>query len=117
MLTADVIIPRKDLEINKMLTFSTAHLKESDLELAKSRINPIHTCYENEYGFFIYVPVHGLYAEEDGKEFEAKLIEAIETGYSQEFCHLLRIARKYKCRFINPDRDGEFIDGLPTFDW
>ena len=41
----------------------------------------------------------------------------LNEGFSEAFCDLMDLAKTHDCQFLRLDRDGDSVEGLPTFDW
>lgn len=88
------------MELNKILSMSTGHITENDAKLLESEQG--FTVGKYEEGFFIFTNVFEMRKQE---------------GYSEEFYNLVLLAKELDCRFMNIDRDADYIPGLPTFEW
>lgn len=91
-----------DLEIQRTLVISTAHLTDEDRERFETD-DVIGVVRAFEYGWTVHVP------DEDA--------EQDDESMSAEFAACLKLARDNKCVWLTFDRDGEAVAGLPTFEW
>jgi hypothetical protein len=92
------------------LDISTGHLTRKDLTLIQEAAegnseNPV-TCYEYEYGYFVFVPPK----DEDLTH------RARDYGYSKQFMDILNKARTLKCKYIQYDSDGITYDDLEYYE-
>ncbi len=100
------------VEINKMLTLSTAHISEATAELLQ-RCNaadwddpsiedvPLVVYEKSDYGWFVVVP--------------NDLFRINRTP--PDLLMLFRLAQAQGCTWIMFDRDVEPVANLPTFNW
>ncbi len=87
------------MEITKMLTLSTAHLKDETVELLDSNSTDVPPHYNKaDYGWFVYVPE---YLKEYSSVAPADLMAC------------LRLAQKKNCTWVMFDRDADPIRELP----
>lgn len=97
------------LEINKMLTISTAHIKPSTAKMLDEEANVGElglTVYpkgpaEAPFGYFIYINPD----------------ESVSQTLPEELSNALVFATEHGCNILCLDGDGEIIEELPTFDW
>lgn len=83
---------------SKMLNTSTMHMPNEDPDWKRVR-----HC-EHEYGFIAFV--------------NGDTTEAEEKRWVPEWLlPLHRLAQQHNCILINFDRDGDAIEGIPTYDW
>jgi len=98
------------LEIEKVLTLSTAHMTHADSEYLESlecKSEPRPFLFANyDYGYVVRAP--SLKHEEFEIAFE---------DTSQEFRDVINFAAKEGCRWVCFDQDGPIIDDLPEFAW
>jgi hypothetical protein len=94
------------MEIEKNLVVSTAHITERDSELLQSGLSSV-TAYDNEYFYLVYL----------NKEIEKQHLS--ENGFSEAFASLYEFAAKHEenFRYLKLDRDGDELEGFPTFEW
>ena len=109
----DLLIGTKKMEKLKFETFtcacvSMAHITRADSELLEAETHA-GVCdlivQDYEYGFWVYVPTEPSADPNSLKK------------YSVAFNELLRIARQKSWRYLQIDRDGTEVEGLPKFDW
>ncbi len=87
------------LEINKMLTISTAHIKhEVVYALEEGMIDNITVYDKAAYGYIIYI--HGYQ----------------DTGY-QSLNDCIELALDNDCSILCLDQDGDIVKGLAVYDW
>lgn len=109
------------LEIEKMLVLSTNHIPEKDINnlVNEEKQDYPYSRFSTGYGVMIALVSDMELPERDNS------IDFIKGGknpawckcFSKEFIEILRIAKEKGCMWINFDRDGTEIEGLPTFDW
>lgn len=89
------------MEINKMLTISTAHISEETAKLLDKDEIGIPVFNKGNYGWFIFVPQYNDYVSYIPKDLN----------------HLLTFAKDCDCDWLCLDADGEILDYLETFVW
>ena len=94
-----------DLEIEKSLVISTAHITDHDIDRLTEKQNAVVT-HPYEYGWYVWT---------GGLETEEVCWEAKQHGFSEAFTGLLRLASENECSFVKIDRDGPVIDELENF--
>lgn len=109
------------LEIEKMLVISTWHVSEKDMTfLCEPTPNGYpYTKISTGYGTLIRIPDDMVLPE------KAQSIDFIKSRsipdwcklFSKEFIEILRLAQDKKCAWVNFDRDGPEVEGLPKFPW
>lgn len=90
------------MNISKMLTLSTAHLKPETRDfLIFESIKAYYglSVYSNEYGFFVYVDT-----DNDSKNIPCDLSDC------------LQLAKENDCEWIKFDRDEILLDKLPVYE-
>ena len=108
------LIEKYNLEIEKSLVVSTAHITKEDDELLTQE-----TKEENIHDQLLYPQAvdYGYYISTI-EELEPKMCDLLlETGYSPALLSLLRLAHEIGCQYLRLDRDGEIYDEFPQFDW
>lgn len=89
-------------QLESLVCVSTAHITRDDRDLLDDHVTLM--IYEKEdYGYFVRVP--------------SNLEEIDLSEYSQAFRDLLAAADVAGCSWLEIDRDGDVIDGLPAFEW
>ena len=86
---------------------STAHLRESDLDLLKTAPNHLAEL-DCRRGDFFYVPCDGA--------FDDFATLAKEHGMSPEFIAIFEELRRQEIPYVRFDGDGDFAPGLPIPD-
>lgn len=98
------------LEISKMLTLSTAHLRASTLTLMDGNdIDGIVLWPKGEYGYFVWVPDHGPQGNE-------KAIELYPDAVPNELRVILEFGREHGCEFVCFDCDSNTVEGLVIYE-
>jgi hypothetical protein len=100
------------LDIDRMLTCTTAHITDADnmylhnaaRENGEAPDTSEHFVADFGYGYAIWVNTDGDFTEYKGK-------------MSDAFLGLLGFAFNQGVQFLRLDRDAGEIDGLPLFDW
>lgn len=92
----------KNLEIAKMLTLSTAHIKKETAEFLNNPNSDLIVFAKGEYGWFI-----------SGEWIQEELIPDIP----EDLIKIVHLAQENECLWICLDRDGEEIEGLPVYKW
>ena len=88
------------MEIDRMLTLSTAHICQDTAEKMESHLLDLTIYEKGKYGWFIYVEP-----------------ETAEKKIPQDLSVVLKIAEKAGCVWICLDCDGAKIENLPVFEW
>lgn len=90
------------MEIVKMLTISTAHIKQETAELFNDCDIPfdIGIYDKKSYGWFL---------------FDWDLSQAIDIPLDLLAC--FRLAEEHGCTWLCLDCDGEIVKDLPTYEW
>jgi hypothetical protein len=89
--------------IEKVLTLSSAHIPMEPARtvgLGLGERGP--RVQEHEYGWIVFLGD----AETD-----------ITRPQPEWLLPIVKLAHEHDCAFINFDRDGDDVDGLPTYDW
>lgn len=96
----------RKLQISKMLTVSSAHIKEETAQFLNDETRDELIVYPKlVYGWFIL-------ANPGTEDFEAEL-----TRIPEELANLIRFAKENGCDWLCLDCDGDKVEGLPIFDW
>jgi hypothetical protein len=70
---------------------------------------------EYRYGYLVAAWHHGdACTPEEVAQFEKDLLE---VGFSKHLLALLKLAGEAGCLWLQLDRDGETVTGLPVFEW
>jgi hypothetical protein len=92
----------------------TEHVAPQDLPLLDDHNAPFSLAeLHNKAGVIFWVPTKDAYNK---KEFEKKLQELDDFGFSGEFQEIFRQLRKQGIPYVRFDADGGTIKGAPTFD-
>lgn len=100
-----------DLEISKMLTISTNHIKQETGEFLYENYNnskpPI--CYNHdEFGFFVFC----------NRDYMKSLLkEQTYTEIPHDLLLCMVLARTFDCDWLCLDGDGPIVKGLQTYEW
>jgi len=100
---------KTNLEIDKMLTLSTAHITKETADLLEREVtyglNNVDLAIYNksEYGWFVFAN------DSDYK------LEDLKIPKDLLDCCIL--ARKNNCKWLCLDCDGLIVPGLKTYDW
>ena len=90
--------------LTKNLDISTGHISPNDgvlLDNSTEESNSPLIVYRYPEGWFVYVPQDDT--EEDTEE---EINQYKEYGMSEQFCNIIKIASKNKCKYIQFDCDG-----------
>ncbi|GAA0853951.1 hypothetical protein ABER99_20195 [Paenibacillus glucanolyticus] len=93
-----------NLQIDKMLVLSTAHIMQETCEFLESRSCPLIVYPKHEYGYIILVYTD---TEDDDK---CDVIPECLKG-------LLEFAARQDCEWIMLDRDASICAELPSYEW
>lgn len=94
------------MEISKMLTMSTAHIKKSTAEWLQNewqQCSSLTVYKKDDYGWFIFVASEVFYGE--------------QVNVPEDLACAIDMAKKVDCDWLCLDSDGEKIDDLPEFKW
>ncbi len=107
-----------DLEIEKSLVVSTAHVLQSDMELLEQENSYPYTVHNTEYGAMVYIVKDMIIPVEQSVEFimEDSVDEQI-VAFSRDFRRLLKLAQDNDCTWLRLDCDGSEIEQLPSHEW
>jgi len=97
-------------EIFKVLSLSTGHVPEDDLQWLISGLVEEVIAYPYEYGVWIYVP-------SDTETFKETIDSINHSNFSQALINCMKHAYSNDCRYIQLDRDGDVNSDLESFDW
>ena len=102
----------RKIEIDRMLTLSTGHLRASTLLLMEGNdIDGIVLWPKADYGYFVWVPDGGSTAIRLG---------AVPFQYPDAVPNELRLclefAREHGCAYVCFDCDGDTVEGLVTYE-
>jgi hypothetical protein len=112
-------IPDLKPHIKTVLDIGIGHITEKDSKLLRRHVGddedfPV-AIMEYQYGFLISAWHHSDSREpEEVEEFEK---DFLEVGFSKEFLALIKLACGEGCNWLQLDRDGDTVDGLPVFKW
>ena len=97
---------QENLEIQKVLVVSTAHITYADnIDLSH---NPCGLIIDKtDYSFLIYV----------GKESICDYDQSKNEKISNELRKLIQLAQDNNCDYLKIDRDGPIYSNIKTFDW
>jgi hypothetical protein len=89
-----------ELEIDKILTLSTAHIsEETNRILTEDPDRFVFSVRANEYGYFLSTAAVGQ--QTNPEDIQAIMAFAVSHG----------------CSYVNLDRDGSVVPGLKEYDW
>ena len=100
----------KNLEIQKTLVLSTAHVTEKDNNFLSNNNIAFSSVYVNDYGYSIFINPHI-------EVLKLEIEELKNLGLSNNFCDLMQLAHDKKCEYLKLDCDGNIYQELPSFDW
>ncbi len=87
--------------IQKILTLSTAHVTELDMEILNNEKHSFSfSVGKHEYGSFFCVP-----------EYEWPFKKPLTTLFSKSFIKILNYAVKHNCDYVTLDRDIKIEEG------
>ena len=111
------------LEIEKHLIVSTAHITKEDMDELCSQGQHRYPFLVKDHGYGVLVQVEQkerfqLPPRENSVDFiSGYKPEPWTYDFSEDFIEILRIAQENDCLWVNFDRDGSEIEGLPVHDW
>lgn len=93
----------KKYDITKMVTISTAHIKESTTSfLEETLLLPV---YPSDYFYMIWI--------EDDTEY----YDTFKNAIPNDLWACIMFAHNLGCQWLRLDRDGEIMDELPIYEW
>ena len=100
---------KKSVEIEKMITMSTAHITIDTNNMLIRASNPSCTYgltvyLKDDYGFFVFVP--------DEEQFYTE-----GPNIPEDLKQCLMTAKKHDCRWLCLDADGSEVEGLVVYEW
>lgn len=95
----------KELDITRMLTINTAHIKEETAE--KIDEFDLVTFDKVNFGWFIYIPTE--------KEDVMEILE--DKNIPDDLVDCIRLAWENNCNWLCLDRDASEFDELETYEW
>lgn len=102
------------LDITKMLTISTGHIKEETaklLEDPKDKIVDLPAYYpKDEFGWFIYINKNLIYETENGTK-------DLFPNVPDDLMDCMREAWANNCEWLCLDCDGPIEPELETYEW
>ncbi len=104
--------------IDKVLTISTGHLRQSTAIMLDSPNPPVEVySYPDAPGFLVYVPQSKENEDITRANFSDQNSIGPEEDIPVELLFLWDMARRSGCRWIMFDADADIIDSLPEFHW
>lgn len=93
----------KKYDITKMVTISTAHIKESTTSfLEETLLLPV---YPSDYFYMIWI--------EDDTEY----YDTFKNAIPKDLWDCIMFAHNLGCQWLCLDRDGEIMDELAVYEW
>lgn len=94
----------KKYDITKMVTISTAHIKESTTSfLDETLLLPV---YPSDYFYMIWI-------EDDTEPY----LKPFKNAIPNDLWDCIMFAHNLGCQWLCLDRDGEIMDELPVYEW
>lgn len=111
----DSFVEVLDLEVEKTLVISTAHIsKEVDsyfYRIIQESIIPSILVHDFEYGWIVYVPTNDDDFDEHVKQIDSEFI------FDESFRKIFMFAHSLNFNFIKIDRDGPISSHFKQHDW
>lgn len=93
----------KKYDITKMITISTAHIKESTTSfLDETLLLPV---YPSDYFYTIWI--------EDDTEY----YDTFKNAIPKDLWDCIMFAHNLGCQWLRLDGDGEIVGELPVYEW
>jgi len=107
-----------ELEIEKSLVISTAHVKLGDMELLEQQDSYPYTVHLTEYGAMVYIVKDMIIPVEQSIDFicDGHDIETL-LAFSKDFRIMLRLAQQEDCTWLRLDCDGSEVEGFHLNEW
>lgn len=94
----------KKYDITKMVTVSTAHIKESTMEfLDETLLLPV---YQSDYFYMIWI-------SDDTEDY----LGPFKNETLKDLWDCIMFAHNLGCQWLRLDGDGEIMDELPIYKW
>lgn len=94
----------KKYDITKMVTISTAHIKESTTSFLEETL--LFPVYQSDYFYMIWI-------EDDTKHY----LKPFKNAIPNDLWACIMLAHNLGCQWLCLDGDGEIVDELPVYEW
>ena len=102
-----MITNEKKYDITKMVTISTAHIKESTTSfLEETLLFPVYQFYYFDYFYIIWI-------EDDTESY----LKPFKNAIPNDLWACIMFAHNLGCQWLCLDGDGEIVDELPVYEW
>lgn len=95
------------MEISKMITISTAHIRKETADDLGSTMNTRYVGWMQWFSYYDKAD-YGWFIPTDYVEFEM---------LPKDLADCIRFALRHGCDWLCLDCDGEIVDSLPTYEW
>ena len=104
-----LLMNKQELEIGRILSVSTAHIKSKKL---MDKLSYEEASYNNDYGCILYVDNEDTF---DWNELSENVLDWEEL--SEELAQLSKLCRENHCCWLVLDESGPEINGIKTYNW
>ena len=98
-----MIMNENKYDITKMVTISTAHIKESTTSFLEETL--LFPVYPSDYFYTIWI--------EDDTEY----YDTFKNAIPKDLWDCIMFAHNLGCQWLRLDGDGEIVGELPVYEW
>lgn len=95
---------KRNMISQKMVTFSTAHIKESTTSFLEETL--LFPVYQYDYFYMIWI-------EDDTEAY----LKPFKNAIPNDLWACIMFAHNLGCQWLCLDIDGEIMDELPVYEW
>lgn len=99
-----MIMNENKYDITKMITISTAHIKESTTSFLEEIL--LFPVYKFDYFYIIWI-------DDDMEPY----LKPFKNAIPNDLWGCIMFAHNLGCQWLRLDRDGEIMDELPIYEW
>lgn len=99
-----MIVNEKKYDITKMVTISTAHIKESTTSFLEETL--LFPVYQSDYFYMIWI-------EDDTEPY----LKPFKNAIPNDLWACIMFAHNLGCQWLCLDGDGEIVGELPVYEW
>ena len=99
-----MIMNENKYDITKMVTISTAHIKESTTSFLEETL--LFPVYQSDYFYMIWI-------EDDTESY----LKPFKNAIPNDLWACIMFAHNLGCQWLCLDGDGEIMDELPVYKW
>ena len=99
-----MIMNENKYDITKMVTISTAHIKESTTSFLEETL--LFPVYQSDYFYMIWI-------EDDTESY----LKPFKNAIPNDLWACIMFAHNLGCQWLRLDGDGEIVGELPVYEW